>query len=104
MSFDREFTWFVALTVEVADARGNIARLPLSRYAFIQPRIPAHIFKAAWLSTRPNSEVVLQNFEFRLAEFAAANPAFDPAALIEVRLVFDRTGQGIVVLDDIGFR
>ncbi len=94
----------IDLTVEVIDAQSNVARLPLSRYAFIQPRIPAHIFKAAWLSTRPNSEIVLQNFEFRLAEFAAANPSFDPAALIEVRLVFDRTGQGVIVLDDIGFR
>ena len=45
-----------------------------------------------------------QNVEFRLGEFVQENPAFDPAALIEVRLVFDRTPAGVVVLDDWGFR
>ena len=90
----------IDLTVELADRRGNAARLPLSRYAFVQPRIAAPLFKAAWLSTRPTSEVVLQTFEFPLAQFAAANPAFDLASLAEVRLVFDRTPAGLLVLDD----
>ena len=76
----------------------------LSRYAFVQPRIPAHIFKAGWLSARPDSEIVLQNLEFSLSDFVQENPAFDPAALIEVRLIFDRTPAGVVVLDDWGFR
>jgi hypothetical protein len=94
----------VDLTVEVRDRSGNAARLPLSRYAFVQPRIAAPLFKAAWLSGRPTSEVVLQTFEFPLAQFASANPAFDPAALVEVRLIFDRTPAGLLVLDDWGFR
>ncbi|MBN1657095.1 MAG: MFS transporter [Anaerolineae bacterium] len=94
----------IDLTVEVVDRDGDAVRLPLSRYRLVQPRIENRILKAAWLSAQWPSEAVLDNFEFALADFRAANPAFDPAALAEVRLVFDRTPAGLVVLDDLGFR
>jgi len=32
------------------------------------------------------------------------NPALDPAALVEARLLFDRAEQGVIVLDHLGFR
>jgi hypothetical protein len=47
---------------------------------------------------------VFQTFDFPLADFAAANPALDPARLRRVRFVFDRTPRGRVMLDDVGFR
>jgi len=47
---------------------------------------------------------VLQSFEYPLSAFVQANPAFDPTALTEVRLISDRTPAGTVVLDDLGFR
>ena len=50
------------------------------------------------------SEVVFQHFEFPLAAFVAANPAFAPTGLAQVRFVFDRTQMGGVALDDVGFR
>ncbi|HSJ59102.1 MAG TPA: MFS transporter [Anaerolineae bacterium] len=94
----------IDLTVEVVDGDGDVARLPLSHYNLVQPRIEARILKAAWLGTRPSSEAVLGNFEFALAGFRAMNPALDPESLAEVRLLFDRTPSGLVVLDDLGFR
>ena len=45
-----------------------------------------------------------QSNQFPLAAFAKANTAFDPAGLIKLRFVFNRTSSGVVVLDDIGFR
>ncbi len=50
------------------------------------------------------SEVVFQTFEFRLGDFAADNPAFDPTTLREVTFVFDRSPAGVLVLDEIGLR
>jgi hypothetical protein len=47
-------------------------------------------------------EPVLQTFELPLAAFAAAKPGFTPAALREIRLVFDRSPEGVVILDDLG--
>ncbi|NIV40745.1 MAG: hypothetical protein GWN58_68515 [Anaerolineae bacterium] len=46
----------------------------------------------------------MQHFEFPLAAFAAENPNLETENLVQVRLVFDRSESGAVVLDDIGFR
>jgi hypothetical protein len=94
----------IDLTVEVVDAAGEIARLPLSRFSLLQPQLEAQVGKAAFMSPFPPSETVLQHFEFPLEDFVAANAAFDPARLAEVRLLFDRTGAGVVALDNLGFR
>jgi hypothetical protein len=56
------------------------------------------------MSPFPPSEAVFQHFEYPLVDFAAANPAFEPASLVQVRLIFDRSESGVVLLDDLGFR
>ena len=94
----------IDLTLEVVDGAGEVARLPLSHFSCLQPQLEGRIGKAAFMSPLPESEVVFQHFEFPLAAFVAANPAFDPTGLAQVRLVFDRTRVGVVVLDDVGFR
>ena len=86
------------------DAAGNVARLPLSRFAFLRPQLIGQIGKAAFMSPLPMSEVVFQHFEFPLESFAATNPAFDPESLAQVCLIFDRTRAGVILLDDIGLR
>ncbi len=93
----------IELTLEVVDRAGQKARLPLSHFARLQPQLRSRLGKLDWMSVLPLSEPVYQTFEFRLADFMTDNPDFDPAALAEVRFVFDRTQAGAVVLDDIGF-
>jgi len=94
----------IDLTVEVVDAAGEVVRLPLSRFSFLQPQLEGQIGKAAFMSPLPGSEVVFQHFEFPLESFTATNPVFDPGSLAQVRFVFDRTQVGVILLDDIGFR
>ncbi len=94
----------IDLTLEVTDRMGNAARLPLSHYSKLQPQIEAEIQKASFMSSVPSSEVVYQTFEFPLGDFAAVTPKLDPAALRSIRLVFDRTEKGVVILDGVGFR
>jgi len=91
-------------TVEVIDAAGARARLPLSHFAPLLPQAEAQLGKAAFMSPFPQAEVVLQHVELPLADFAAVNGAFDPAALSAVRFVFDRTDAAVIVLDDMGIR
>ena len=43
-----------------------------------------------------------QTYVLPLADFAAAAPGFDPAALRTVRLRFDRAEKGTVVLTGVG--
>ncbi|MGD1994206.1 MAG: MFS transporter, partial [Anaerolineae bacterium] len=94
----------IDLTVEVIDDAGEVARLPLSHFSFLQPQLEGRLGKAGFMSPFPTSEAVLQHFEFPLADFVTANPAFDPARLAQVRFVFDRTRSGSIVLDNVGFR
>ena len=50
-----------------------------------------------------NWEMVLQGYSIPLADFADATPGFDPTTLRVIRLVFDLTEAGEVVVDDLGF-
>jgi len=94
----------IDLTVEVVDSAGNASRLPLSHFSLLQPQLKGQLSKAEFMSPFPTSETVLQHFEFSLADFVAANAAFDPAGLVQVRFLFDHTEAGVIVLDNIGFR
>jgi dienelactone hydrolase len=93
------------LTVELVAADGAVSRLPLSRFRpvpvplesrFTKLADEEHLYGKKW-------EPTLQTFELPLRAFAAAKPGFDPAALREIRLVFDRSPEGVVILDDLGF-
>lgn len=94
----------IDLTIELVDRAGTRARLPLAHVALLQPQIEAAVAKAAWLTNVPRSEVVFQVFEFPLADFVAVAPGFAPTELAQIRFVFDRSAQGVVVLDDVGVR
>ena len=92
------------LSVVVTDADGKSAGVRLSDYGpirrpletVVRRRNDAESFDNQW-------ELVLQSFSIPLADFVEANPSFDPARLREIRLLFDRTEAGTVVVDDIGF-
>jgi len=94
----------IDLTLEVVDGAGEAARLPLSHFSLLQPQLEGRLGKAGFMSPFPSSEAVFQHFEFPLGDFVISNPAFDPADLAQVRFIFDRTVEGVVVLDNVGFR
>ena len=94
----------VDLSVVVTDASSESASVRLSDYGpirrpletVVRRRNDAESFDNQW-------ELVLQSFSIPLADLVEANPSFDPARPREIRLVFDRTAAGTVVVDDIGF-
>ena len=94
------------LTVELADADGDRARLPLGRFGVIRKPLETYISrrprreKERFASLR---ELVLQSYVMPLADFVTENPRLDPGRLSEVRLVFDRATAGTVVVDEVGF-
>ncbi len=92
------------LSIEVFDRQGNAARLPLSRYALLQPQIQGVFAKAAFMHATPVSEPIFQTFDLPLAWFLEENPALNVNSLAGVRLVFDRTPSGVVVLNRMAIR
>ena len=95
----------IDLSVEVADAAGNVARVPLSRYGPIRRPLETHVYRRKdWEKEfAQHFETVLQNYSIPLADFVAATQALDVSTLRTVRLVFDRAPAGTIILDDVGF-
>ncbi|MCU0647156.1 MAG: hypothetical protein MUF00_04135 [Gemmatimonadaceae bacterium] len=93
------------LTIEVEDAAGVIARLPLSTFGPVRRPIDVYVLKRkgrdkAQFATL--AELILPSYTMPLARFASVEPRFDPARLTAVRLRFDKTRVGAVMVDDVG--
>ncbi|HEV8214793.1 MAG TPA: hypothetical protein VGP95_03130 [Gemmatimonadaceae bacterium] len=95
----------VDLTVELVDAAGHTARLPLSRFGVPRRPLEIHILRRRDEEQQrypTQFEIVLQTYVMPVEEFARTAPNFDPAQLRRIRLVFDRLVAGTVIVDDIG--
>jgi len=95
----------VDLSVEVTDAAGARATLPLSHFGRLLPPLPVrHSKLGEWASDsygKP-TEPVVHTMHLPLADFAAAKPGFDPKQLVAVRLLFDRSDRGVIGVSEIG--
>ena len=94
------------LTVELIDAQGVAARLPLSRYGAVRRPLETHVYRRANREEQRFAntfEYVLQSYVIPVADFARAEPRFDATHVASVRWLFDRTSEGTVILDDVGF-
>ena len=95
----------IDLTIEVVDAAGHSAKLPLSQYGMARKPLEANVYrrrgrdKARFTN---NYELVPQGFLLPMADFVKATPEFDPKTLTTIRLVFDKTTAGTVILEHIG--
>ena len=95
----------IDLTVELRDAAGTVARLPLSRYGPIRRPLETHILRRGDRESRQFRtpyELVLQSYTIPLSDFVAAAPGLDVTTLRTVVLRFDRAVAGTVVVDEIG--
>jgi dienelactone hydrolase len=95
----------VDLTVEVMDAAGHIARLPLTKFGVPRRPLQIHILRRHDQEQQrfpTQFEMVLQTYVMPMSDFVAVAPQLDPAHLRSIRLVFDRLVAGTVVVDDIG--
>jgi dienelactone hydrolase len=95
----------IDLTVELVDAAGHTARLPLSRFGVARRPLDARVYRrdgrdAARFASI--AELIPQTFMMPVSEFARVAPEFQPRQLKSIRLVFDRTRAGTVVVEDIG--
>lgn len=94
------------LTIELTDASGNSARLPLSWFSTLHP--PLKVVFTKWpllesIAYQDQVDPLLETFQFPMSAFIEVNPAFDPAKLETVAFLFDKGKEGVIYLDDIGF-
>ncbi len=96
----------VDLSVELVDAAGVSARLPLSHYGVVRRPLETWILMRRDIERSRfgrQSEIVLQTYSIPLADFRRARASLDLGRIHAVRFVFDRAVAGTVIIDDIGF-
>jgi dienelactone hydrolase len=94
------------LSVELTDAAGTSARLPLSTYGPVRRPIESYIYIRSGRDKQrfgSLTELVLQTYVIPFSDFRVAAPALDLDRITRVRFLFDRTTAGTIVLDNIGF-
>ena len=94
------------LSVELVDAAGATARLPLSQFGAVRRPLDITVYRRKNRDKNQFAamhELVLQTYVMPVADFNKVSASFDPSRLRTVRLVFDKTQVGQVVVDDIGF-
>ena len=95
----------IDFTVELVDADGHVARMPLTRYAPVRRPLEVRLYRRAGRDEQRFQnlfEYVPQTFVLPLADFATSTPDFKPERLKSIRLRFDRTFSGTIILDDVG--
>jgi dienelactone hydrolase len=95
----------VDMTVEVVSANGATVRLPLSSMGELTRRLHLPVWKPRVIDRYMirGPEQTLQSYSIPLAELALRNPHFDPRNVRFVRLRFDLSPTGAILLDDVGF-
>ena len=91
--------------IELASADGQTVRLPLSHFDTLSLPLDSRFSKLGdesdWYGK--SWEPALQTFDLPLAAFLEAEPSFDVTDLSEIRLVFDKTEKGTILIDDVGW-
>lgn len=95
------------LTIELLDSNGNSARLSLGYFSTLHP--PFKVTYSKWplfeaFAYEKSTEPLLETFEFPLKAFKDMNPDFEPGKLEKINFLFDRNPEGVIYLDEIGFR
>ena len=94
----------IDFTLELEDADGHVARTPMSRYGPVRRPLETHIYRRAGRDEQRFQnlfEIVPQTYVVPLADFGAAG-GFQPSRIRSIRVVFDRTPLGTVIMDDVG--
>ena len=93
----------IDFTIILEDALGQTIQFPLSQFSALQREIEVRVWKADFIFGDSSSENVFQTFHFPLSELLQESKDFVASQIINIHFVFDKTPQGVVVIDDIGF-
>lgn len=94
----------INFTITAEDRKGHEASLPLSHRSKLPPVIEGKLLKWPFSNAGNISEPVFQSYDFHLDDFNKMNPDFNPEQLSKIRMEFNLTKRGTVLLSDVGIR
>jgi dienelactone hydrolase len=103
---DGEVAKSIDFSIELVDARRESAALPLSQVMTLLPPLKSRFTRYEPWEKRYGgaAEAVLQTVEIPLLQFRTVNKKIDMRSLRVIRFRFDRSKEGVLVFDEIGFR
>lgn len=94
----------INFTITVEDRKGHQASLPLSHISKLPPVIEGKLLKWPFSNAGNTSEPVFQSYDFQLDDYYKMNPDFNSQQLSKIRIEFNLTKRGSILLRDVGIR
>ena len=95
----------IDLTIQVKDKNGLSAEIALSEIGNLNPAIKVKFTKWSFLEEKYDNEVEinLQSFQIPIEKVIVKNPKINPSNIEYINFIFNKTLEGEILLDDIGF-
>jgi hypothetical protein len=95
----------IDLTIEVKDKNGLVSEIALSEVGALNPAIKVKFTRWLFLEKTYDNEIEmgLQSYRIPLENFIEKNPKVSISNIEYINFIFNKTTEGEVLLDDIGF-
>ena len=95
----------IDFTLEIEDTLGQRASITLQRVITIMPPLKAQFtrYKTVEKHFGSSSEPVLQTVNIPMREFQSINKHLNTRHIKAIRMIFDRSKKGVIMIDEIGF-
>lgn len=93
----------IDFTIELNDSFGEKVAFPLSDFSPLQRAIEVMINKTGFIFDDKESEIIFQTFYFPTEQFLKINPKFTISNIQDIRFIFNKNKDGVIVIDNIGF-
>jgi len=85
------------------DGNGQSIQFSLSDFSPLQREIESVIMKVDFLTGDKEAEKIFQTFYYPIEKISGMNPDFDSSNLKKITYLFNKSKEGVVVIDNIGF-
>jgi hypothetical protein len=93
----------IDFSINIIDHKGTQVSFKLSDFSGLQRKIKTSLSKIDHLEGKFDSEKIFQMFAFPVKEMLKKNPSFNPTCIASIHFLFDRSEEGLIVMDNIGF-
>lgn len=89
----------IDFTIELKDSNGNTLSFLLSEYSYLQRQLKVDVLKNTELQSTKTSEAVYNTFSFNLENMLLDQSSIDTKSIISIEFIFEKTKQGLIILD-----
>lgn len=93
----------IDFSIEITDQKGSHARFLLSECAPLQPQLKKNLTKFSFFNDSADAEAIPDFFYFDLDALQRKYPQLDLNSMKSISFIFDKSPQGVIVLDDVSF-